>query len=161
MALYSEQVGNKNPKKKAPTSMTFASLENYPVLTEKTTNMKWAVYYDIAESFGDITATHCECFVRRHFPNNTSWWTLCRPRSHSSASHAGQSPPHISCGNTPSVWMQASDGGIGSDDKRNKWQGRKWKQAQSHYLCFRAVWGTGVINASHINTRVSGCQAPA
>lgn len=62
----------------------------------------------IAESFGKMTATHCEYSLQRHLPNNTSWWTLCSPRSRSSASRAGQSPSHTFCGNTPSVSMRAS-----------------------------------------------------
>lgn len=65
---------------------------------------KWAL--DILLSH--MTATHCECFLQRHLPNNTSWWTLCSPRSRSSASRAGRWLPHTSCGNMPSTSMQAS-----------------------------------------------------
>lgn len=148
VTLFPEGAGNKKKPLKPEPKPESSSPEQHKI------SVPW--YCGV---FG--IATHCEHFVQRNPPNSTSWWTLCRLRSHSSASRAGQSPPRIFCGNTPSVWKQASDGNTGSDDKRNKRRGRKWKKEQSHYLCFRAVWGTRVINASHITTRVSGCQAPA
>lgn len=100
------ELGIKSLKKKeALHSMKFSSLENHSVLIA---NMKRAANCDIAAAFGNMKATHCEYSVQRHLPNSTSWWTLCSTRSRSSASRAGQSPPHTSCGNTPSVSMQAS-----------------------------------------------------
>lgn len=88
----------------------------------------------------NFTDTHCEYCAQKHSPNSTSWWILCNPKSHSSISHVGRSPPRTSCENAPSVWTQASDGKRRSDHERSG-SGRKWKQARSHYQSFRPVCG--------------------
>lgn len=104
--------------------------------------------------------THCEYSERRNPPSSTFWWTLCTPRSRSSAWHAGRLLSRTSCGNTPSVWMRASGG-----NKRKRWQEQKKGNESGHN---DIIWASGlygrwgpegrVIDAPCIATRIYGCR---
>lgn len=116
--------------------------------------------YHIAESFGNATTTHCEYSVQKHLPSNTSWWTLCSPRSRSSASRAGQSLPHTFCGNTPWASMQASVQTGKEEMMTREISGRVGNESRhNHISCAAGLSGGPEINAFPINIRVSGCQA--